>query len=1244
MYFNGTKCRLFILSCLASTSLFAKDIKTLNATGMQKPLCFVENKGQVMDEQQHSRKDIQYKLSTPGVSMYVGNGQLHYQFKKADLSGVDPIVTNYNMDVTLLGANKNAQVTASEQLEYTENYYLAQLGNDGITAHTYAKLTYKDVYPNIDWVIYVKSDKVEYDFVVRPGGNTSDIQLQYGGATDLSLTKDGGILAKTPMGDVAEHQPVTFETTTGKKVASRFALHNNVVSFVTDKYQGSLTIDPYLQWSTYLGGTLEDVITGVKMSTAASVFVSGYTLSTAGISSGAGVYQSTFGAGTAGNYDAFLARYSNTGVLQWCTYYGGTGTDKGMAVATDAGGNPYMVGSTTTAANLATAGADHFSNSGGSDIFIAKFSRTNGSRTWATFEGGTTDDFGYCIGFDAAGAVYIGGTTSSAGVASAGAYQTTLSGTTDGYLAKFNALTGAKTWATYFGGSGQDEIDGLASDASNRISITGQTNSLLGIATAGAYQAALSGTNDAFVAQFSSAGALSWGTYFGGTGTEQGNGIATDASGNIYVTGNTTSTTAIATGLSYQGTYGGGTQDAFLTQLSSAGVVNWGTYFGGASDDYGKAVCTDAFGNIVITGYTFSTTGIATSQGYQTTLGGDDDAYIAKFNVYGQNLYGSYFGNAFFDYSNAVAVDPTNTNIIIAGYTNSTTGIASAGAQQTTFGGGTSDGFVSMFLKDTLVKINQPYVDTLVCPGGVLTVAYTTNFNFQVTNTFTVQLSDATGSFAAPVNIGTVTANASGTVSCTIPAATPAGTGYRIRIHASNPAFTSPDNIVNIQVVTSLPATTMTGTTPVCVGFPISVGVSAPYAVTSYTWTGPGAFSSTLQNPGVTASATTANAGIYSVSTTHNGCPAVVSTINIVVSTVIPPAPIDSVSPAICAGSNLYLFANSGMAGTFTYSWSGPGGYTSTDQNPVISPAAVSNAGTYSVVDTLAGCPSPASTIVASVNPIDTPNITITVNPSDTICVGDLASFTTTITNAGVTPGYQWMNGTTPIVGAIFSTYSSAFLSSTSQIYCILTNDIMCPDKPTDTSNVVHMVVEDFTPIVHIVAAPDTFVTSGSTVTFTGYVGGTAIIGYQWYLNGVAVPGATNTTYTLTGITTADTVQLQVSSNAKCANTGISNTIVVHIGWAAGVANVSSAFGDIAMYPNPNSGNFSVKGLLEGINEGNVNVSVTNSIGQVVYNGVTAIQNGKIDQTIDMKQVPAGMYILHLEKDGEGKIIRFMVD
>ncbi|MFI4963221.1 MAG: SBBP repeat-containing protein, partial [Legionellales bacterium] len=155
---------------------------------------------------------------------------------------------------------------------------------------------------------------------------------------------------------------------------------------------------------------------------------------------------------------------------------------------------------------------------------------------------------------------------------------------------------------------------------------------------------------------------LVWGTYYGGTGSNNGSGtaIALDASGNVYITGNTQSSSGIATAGAYQTTYGTNT-NAFVAKFNSAGTtLLWGTYYGGAGPDYGTGIALDASGNVYITGYTSSTSGIATTGAYQTTNAGTE-TFVAKFNSAGTILlWGTYYGGGGNDYASSITLDASD--------------------------------------------------------------------------------------------------------------------------------------------------------------------------------------------------------------------------------------------------------------------------------------------------------------------------------------------------------------------------------------------------------------------------------------------------------------------------------------------------------------------------------------------------------------------------------------------------------
>jgi hypothetical protein len=159
------------------------------------PVCFVENVGQIVDQKGNERKDIDYKLFANGVTIFIGKGQLHYQFVRENKNenarandilphfgaclNEDNNAETYRVDVTLMNINFKAVSLTDRPQPYCENYYLPQCY--GKKAHSFRKITYRNIYKGIDWVLYIKGNKLEYDFVVHKNGNAKDIQIEYKG-------------------------------------------------------------------------------------------------------------------------------------------------------------------------------------------------------------------------------------------------------------------------------------------------------------------------------------------------------------------------------------------------------------------------------------------------------------------------------------------------------------------------------------------------------------------------------------------------------------------------------------------------------------------------------------------------------------------------------------------------------------------------------------------------------------------------------------------------------------------------------------------------------------------------------------------------------------------------------------------------------------------------------------------------------------------------------------------------------
>ncbi len=331
----------------------------------------------------------------------------------------------------------------------------------------------------------------------------------------------------------------------------------------------------------------------------------------------------------------------------WATYAGGNGFDVPFASTVDAAGNVYITGSTRST-NIALGAGVHDNTLDGTnnDAFIIKFS-PSGQRLWATYFGGPGQDGAGGIVTDGT-AVYICGTTSSSSniAFGTGAYSS-FGGVQDGFVAKFNAATGAGIWGSYYGGVATDDFYTMALAPDGSIVLGGSTdsdNTGTRIASSGAMKTSNSGSTDAIVVKFDANGNRLWGTYVGGNFGEWIYGLDINNSGTIFITGQTESNSGIATPGAFQETKGG-VSDAFLMAINENGTGKiWGTYWGGPGVEGGYHLKVDPSGNLVIAG-TSSSPGLATPGTFQPQFsGGVEDVLIGRFTADGQRLWSSYLG------------------------------------------------------------------------------------------------------------------------------------------------------------------------------------------------------------------------------------------------------------------------------------------------------------------------------------------------------------------------------------------------------------------------------------------------------------------------------------------------------------------------------------------------------------------------------------------------------------------------
>ncbi len=378
----------------------------------------------------------------------------------------------------------------------------------------------------------------------------------------------------------------------------------------------------------------------------------------------------------------------------WATYYGGGMADDAKSMAVDAQGNVYIAGQTKSTSNIATSGAHQSTIGGGQDAFLVKFN-SNGELQWATYYGGSLNEDVQGITVDTQDNIYITGTTeSSNNIATVGAHQSFLGGYSDAFLVKFNS-NGVRQWATYYGGPPNDEGFRVKVDAQDNVYMAGSANSSNDIATSGAHQITNGGVMDAFLVKFNSNGVRQWATYYGGLLHEEPTEIEVDAQDNVYMAGNANSSNNIATTGAYQNTYGG-QADAFLVKFNSNGVRQWATYYGGSSFEETGGLSIDVQNNVYLSGRTTSSSNIATTGAFQSTFGGSSDAFLVKFNSNGVQQWATYYGGWASDFAFASVTDAQG-NIYLGGNTYNTLGIATPGAHQSEYGGGTYDAFVVVF-------------------------------------------------------------------------------------------------------------------------------------------------------------------------------------------------------------------------------------------------------------------------------------------------------------------------------------------------------------------------------------------------------------------------------------------------------------------------------------------------------------------------------------------------------------------
>jgi hypothetical protein len=605
---------------VALSAAAATDARVSESYG-KLPLQFEANRGQ-------THKDVRFLSRGPGYNLYLTAGEAVLVLSGPNVdANRDTRSTQARPDksvalrMNLVGAARAPAVTGLDELPGKTNYFVGKDRSKWRTnVPTYAKVRYENIYPGIDLVYYGNQRQLEYDFVLAPGADPKKIVLGFKGAKKLQIDAQGELVLHAPGGDIRQHKPVVYQDIDGVR-------HEIAGSYVR---KGANRV-------------------GFKLAA----------------------------------YDASRPLVIDPVVLSYSTYLGGSGDDSGRSIAVDADGNAYVTG-TASAGFPTTAGAFQPTGSGTSDVFVSKLNPAGSALVYSTYLGGSGSDGASGISVDAAGNAYVAGGTSSIDFpTTAGAFQATLAGSGNAFVAKLDPTGSALVYSTYLGGGRFDSGAGIAVDGVGNAYVTGTTTSTNFPTTAGAFQTTFASTADfnpdVFVTKLNPTGsALVYSTYIGGSGFDNGAGIAVDSAGNAYVTGATISTNFPTTAGAFQTTFASTSDflsDAFVTKLDSTGSsLVYSTYLGGGSAESGAGIAVDASGSAYVTGRTNSSDFPTTPGVFQqpATPYGLYDAFVSKVDPAGSSLVYSarLGGSSSDDTGSAIAVD-AGGNAYVTGTTSS---------------------------------------------------------------------------------------------------------------------------------------------------------------------------------------------------------------------------------------------------------------------------------------------------------------------------------------------------------------------------------------------------------------------------------------------------------------------------------------------------------------------------------------------------------------------------------------------
>lgn len=510
---------------------------------------FVENKGQVMDVNQNLRPDVKFYYENQQTALYFKKNKVVYSFTELDFLDEKKYQNNaalldsfkqqlgatiYRMDMLFKGANPSPNVVKGEEISGNTHFYLNK--RDGIRdVGIYSSITYKDMYNNIDVVFYELPTGLKYDIVLKKGADINDVNIQYLGAEKLNI-ENGQLIIDIANKTLVEDIPLSFiDGDKNQKVEVQYKLSKEgILSFKTDLEDfNTLTIDPVLEWATYLNPTAATTASldyaNSHLDASGNFFIYGQVYSAAGnypvIDPGGSAYNASYNSSS----DLYIAKFDVNRALVWSTYLGGSSSDQsyGSNVIASRGTTLHIVGERISDdAPFTNGGGLYVVPPNNNQAFWARFNSTTGALSHLTGIGG-----GYKPSIEISNGGNVGiimeayDFNNPLVMSRGGAYnQAASGGSKDMFFMLFNTSFN-QTWGTFLGGPAPQENFMFRFDNSNNIVFIGES-SWFGASTPASehlvqrpgayYQSAGAGGTDVLLGMFNSSGALVWNTLYGG--------------------------------------------------------------------------------------------------------------------------------------------------------------------------------------------------------------------------------------------------------------------------------------------------------------------------------------------------------------------------------------------------------------------------------------------------------------------------------------------------------------------------------------------------------------------------------------------------------------------------------------------------------------------------------------------------------------------------------------------------------